>query len=363
MSDPFSLQARQRVFNRAAAQVAQQTASLLRDLEQDLFVPGKGRPEPRLLALFKLPRNIIDEVLTFDTRAAQHELKRVRVLGTHAATNPFDPSREQELLDEVQGQFAILLDGLKTPTRYRPKLNNLLKKIDGHLLALRLAEQTEAEHRIQDEYGRRRADFDLEVAARLKSPPRSSVDASAEALTGEDPGPCEDSKSTPDAPKEIEGTLKPNLRYWALGVEAAGIWHVFKLVKGQWRQYGRLNGISAGRQDDLLRGFAEGGGFLLEQVAFKREFKDYRAGDRSRLTALIKPELSRIRTCIRNAIKVANRKIDPLPWDEVTRGWRAMVQIGYAVQEDHNYLGGERRLRFRTREELTAEDRLDAETN
>jgi hypothetical protein len=57
---------------------------------------------------------------------------------------------------------------------------------------------------------------------------------------------------------------------------------------------------------------------------------------------------------IRCCTAVPDQKADPLPWDRHTRGWRAEIQIGYAVQ------GEEGRLQFKLKEELSREETADA---
>jgi hypothetical protein len=104
---------------------------------------------------------------------------------------------------------------------------------------------------------------------------------------------------------------------------------------------------------------ADGGGFLEKLVALKLVRRNFSLGEVDKLMGKIKPEISKLRKIIRKTIGVETTRFDPLPFDEVQKGWRAEIQIGYAVQEDGEHLGGERRLRFKTREELTCEELAD----
>jgi hypothetical protein len=152
---------------------------------------------------------------------------------------------------------------------------------------------------------------------------------------------------------------KPRWRDWAIGLEHGKRWHLFKRHAGEWYQHKLVEGISMGRQQRLMTAFADGGGSLTKSQALKLELEHYSAGDVDRLMGVIKPEISRLRGIIRVAIGVNDDRADPLPFDETNTVWRAEIQIGYATQEDREYLGGEHRLRFKIREQLTVEDRAD----
>jgi hypothetical protein len=152
---------------------------------------------------------------------------------------------------------------------------------------------------------------------------------------------------------------KPNWDTWGLGRETDQRWFLFRKVNGEWRQQKLVTGIAKGRQTNLLKALAEGGGYLEKTKALKLERETYAAADKDKLMGKIKPEISRLREVIRAAIGVPPIKADPLPYDGKRQGWQSAIQIGYAVQEDREHQGGEQRLRFKTHEELTCDERAD----
>jgi hypothetical protein len=154
-------------------------------------------------------------------------------------------------------------------------------------------------------------------------------------------------------------SLRPRWNHWALGVEAGNKWHLFRQVAGEWRPQRVVGGISKGRQAKLMKAFADRGGFLAKVDALKLERPSYSAGDIDRIMNYIKPELARLRETIRKATGVQNTDTDPLPFDGARKGWQAVIQIGYAVQEDGEHVGGEKRLRFKVRAELTQDESAD----
>src|SRR5262249_16040901 len=175
-----------------------------------------------------------------------------------------------------------------------------------------------------------------------------------------DPAPALGDDGGPTGTVSVETSRpKPRWKLWAIGLESGNRWHLFKKVEGEWRQQGIVRGISKGRQAKLLEGFAEGGGCLTKVVALKIERPNYSAGETDKLMGKIKPEMSHLRGIIRVAIEVTDTKQDPLPYDEDQKGWRAEIEIGYAVQEDREHLGGEHRLRFKTHEQLTSDEVAD----
>jgi hypothetical protein len=164
-------------------------------------------------------------------------------------------------------------------------------------------------------------------------------------------------RTSPDT-EQVNGS-KPRWNMWAIGLEVGDKWHLFRKHQGEWRQQRLVEGIPKGRQTKLLKAFATEGGFLPKISALRLERLTFSAGEIDVLMRLIKPEISNLRAILRAAIEVTNTKADPLPYDDHRAGWQAEIQIGYAVQEDGEHLGGERRLRFRTREELTTDEAVD----
>jgi hypothetical protein len=149
---------------------------------------------------------------------------------------------------------------------------------------------------------------------------------------------------------------QPRWKNGAIGLETGNKWQLFRRLQGQWRQKNLIENISSGRQHNLLKAFAEHGGLLPKAEAIKMERPVYSAGDVNEIMDLIKPELTNLRDKIRDAIGQTDSKADPLRDDHKQKGWRAEIAIGYAVQEDSEHIGGERRLRFKTRAELTKDE-------
>jgi hypothetical protein len=152
---------------------------------------------------------------------------------------------------------------------------------------------------------------------------------------------------------------KPRWNALAIGCETIAKWHRFKKIKGEWQHQGRMRGIAKGRQAKLMKAFAEGGGFLSKDDALKLERANYSPGDVDKLMALINPELAKLRAAIRDASKVKDTTANPLPFDDLAKGWRAEIEIGFAVQDDGKHIGGENRLRFKTQSQLTREEAVD----
>ncbi len=154
-------------------------------------------------------------------------------------------------------------------------------------------------------------------------------------------------------------SAKPRWDRWAIGIEAASKWHLFRRTDGEWRAQRVVEGLSKGRQARLLQALAEGGGFLTKKVALQLEQKHYSGSDVDPLMSKIKPEISRLRKIISRETGIKRQGADPLPYDDARHGWQAALHIGYAIHEDGEHLGGESRLRFRSREELTPDDLAD----
>jgi hypothetical protein len=153
--------------------------------------------------------------------------------------------------------------------------------------------------------------------------------------------------------------VKPQWHRVAIGLEAGNKWHLFRQFKGEWRQHKLVTGISKGRQASFLKALADHGGFLTKVEFLKSQRETFSGADVGKLMNTIKPEISKLRKAIRTAASVTDTRADPLPFETQQNGWRAAIKIGYAVQDDGDHLGGERRLRFKTREELSGDERMD----
>jgi hypothetical protein len=168
----------------------------------------------------------------------------------------------------------------------------------------------------------------------------------------------------PDKRNQSQEQNSPRFHEWAFGKEHGGKWHVFRKIGGTWRAEGLLRGLRRGLQDRLMEAFAEGGGYLAMRDVMKREAPECPAAERKKIKGKISSELTNIRKTLLAGMGVPKRTADPLPHepsgDRSGGGWRARVSIGYAVQEDGNTVGGEHRLRFKTKGELTMHEELDS---
>jgi hypothetical protein len=144
------------------------------------------------------------------------------------------------------------------------------------------------------------------------------------------------------SPRENRKT-GPRFDHWVFGMEAKGIWHLFRRVtesgRPHWRHQRRVEGLSRGKLPQIMEKLAEGEGFVsradLARLIFKAPFPN-----RSKYKGQVLTALSRLRTVIRTNVRCTT-KANPLPWDKCQQGWRAEIQIGYAIQEDSG-------LEFRT---------------
>jgi hypothetical protein len=156
------------------------------------------------------------------------------------------------------------------------------------------------------------------------------------------------------------GASAPRFEQWAVGMEYNKKWHLFRVVRRKWQHCGPLKGLRGGLRAKLLEGFAANDGVLVKSQALKIAGGPAACADSETVMKKIKPELSALRGILREAVGVANSKEDPLPWDEPCDAWQARVQVGFAIQEDGQKLGGEGRLRFSLRSGLSPEENIDA---
>jgi hypothetical protein len=152
-------------------------------------------------------------------------------------------------------------------------------------------------------------------------------------------------------PRRTTGDFR--LENWALAIEHGDAWHIFRKFGSAWRHHGRAEGLARGRQEQLLGLLADNGGFLSDYEAVKWVRATFSDHDRKQIMKIIKPELSRLRKFIRRNLNVTGARVDPLPRDKHARGWRAVVQIGYAVKNDDG------RLEFTLREVISGGEQLD----
>src|SRR5262249_52614102 len=147
-------------------------------------------------------------------------------------------------------------------------------------------------------------------------------------------------ESTPQeamAPDRSPGA-RPRFGDWAFAIEHGGACQLFRHFGDAWRHQGKAQGITPGRQEDLLLSFAKGGGLLTVEEAVRSVQQTASREDRMKILSLLKPALSRLRRAIRSNLNVTDMRANPLPWDKHARAWQAAVQIGYAVRNDEGRL-------------------------
>jgi hypothetical protein len=119
-------------------------------------------------------------------------------------------------------------------------------------------------------------------------------------------------------------------------MESEGIWHLFRRTtesgRPHWRYQRKVQGLSRGKVQQIMQQLAEGEGFVsranLARLIFKAPFPN-----RSKYKGQVLTALSRLHTVIRTNVRCTT-KANPLPWDKCQQGWRATIQIGYAIQQD-----------------------------
>jgi HEAT repeat protein len=166
-----------------------------------------------------------------------------------------------------------------------------------------------------------------------------------------------------DKPEENpfpEGAAAPRFEYWAVGRESDKKWHLFRMVRGEWQHRGPLKGLRGGLRAKLLDGFAESEGVLPKLRALEIAGGPLGPRRREEVMRMISPELTKLRKILLRAVRLLQSEADPLPWNGPGEVWRAAMSIGYAVQEDGQKLGGEGRLKFKLRGELSPDEKIDA---
>ncbi len=137
---------------------------------------------------------------------------------------------------------------------------------------------------------------------------------------------------------------------YAIGIQDGKTWLILRRQDNRWRYFRKLP-ISKGRQASFLVAFAKGGGFLRKDDAIRLVNERPSGAEAMRLmNKIVKPTVSRLRRTIRKQLEIPD-DVDPLPWQEEVRGWRGLVQIGYAALEDAQHNGAQERWRFWTGDE------------
>lgn len=137
------------------------------------------------------------------------------------------------------------------------------------------------------------------------------------------------------------------MKDYAVGCEAKGVWWLFSNFKGEWRQRCSVT-IPTGHAEILMQLLADGGGSMDESDARSRIQKNSGTGlfkkTRSVTNALSKAKKN-IREAISKSAKISLTNV-PNPIPNVPKGWIASINIGYAVQNDHQ------QLEFRLKEDI-----------
>jgi hypothetical protein len=133
---------------------------------------------------------------------------------------------------------------------------------------------------------------------------------------------------------------RPELAWWAAGVESDGEWWLFRKEEGTWRPRRKIE-VPSGNPEFALKLIASNGGSLDSSTAYK-EFHDRDKGktpDEIRRT--VTDALSKAKLAIRKAIAESVRKsVDdiPNPIPHADKVWRPLMQIGYSVKDDSGKL-------------------------
>jgi hypothetical protein len=140
---------------------------------------------------------------------------------------------------------------------------------------------------------------------------------------------------------------------YAIGQDHSRSWVVFAKYQGHWREKRKLTpSISKKTEETLIVAFADGGGILGKYDAI-RLFADKPSADVAQkiFENTVKPAMSRLRNKLRTALNLP-KDVDPLPWEESSKGWQAAIQVGYAVPNDSAHAGASCGLTFKTRKDL-----------
>jgi len=155
---------RQVVANRASADIAQKTVSIINTIERNLSNPGPREIGPQLLDLFNLVDRLFDDVFAHDQKEAEFQLTQAIVSGKAPGLNPFSEEREEQLLVRVRGQFTSLVKTLRDPG-ICPKISRLLEEMPNEIEARRTVNQTDLTHRLRQKYLEHRSEFNLKIRA------------------------------------------------------------------------------------------------------------------------------------------------------------------------------------------------------
>lgn len=142
----------------------------------------------------------------------------------------------------------------------------------------------------------------------------------------------------------------------AIATEDGIHWYSYRLQRSKkWVQW-RMVRLRPGQQTELFRRLVRGGGRLAKTEALVVWHVRYKSRDYAGIMKLLKPELSRLRDAMREALNLSDSCADPLPFDAQTKSWQAALLIGCALAEDSGWV-------IKSSEELSTEQRLDLASN
>lgn len=129
---------------------------------------------------------------------------------------------------------------------------------------------------------------------------------------------------------------KLNLGRWAVGLEDGNKWWLFHHAEHGWEQRGQVE-IPGGKPHTLLSQIAENGGSIGRDTALNHFKLQYQGRLDNDIVRQVTYGMTDLRKAIRESIARAIRSeiptsIDPIPKEG--DGWRAAIQVGYAVQDD-----------------------------
>src|SRR5262249_20853727 len=139
---------------------------------------------------------------------------------------------------------------------------------------------------------------------------------------------------------------------------------LFRRTGGKWRYWKEVHGVRKGRQQRLLKHFAEGEGFLSRKTVIVDEFGLNATRDEAKAAMKrVKPELSKLGKALLEAIspkpkallEAASPKASGLifMYDSVRKGWLSRIEIGYAEKSDDWNAGQEEQYHFRTHTQMS----------
>lgn len=166
--------------------------------------------------------------------------------------------------------------------------------------------------------------------------------------SGQTPGQLQPDSSTQDK-KSNRGTKTPRLSDWAVATEGNNVWWLFQKYQTQWQQSCRIE-IPSGHAESLMQLLAQNEGAISKDEARKALFSDRTGQSFQKQSRAITYALAKAKSAIRKKIADIGRyqlnDVDnPIP--QVNPGWRAKIEIGYAIKSD------EGRLEFRLRSQMS----------